>query len=205
MEQRHQKFTLFPKLPPELRDKIFLAALPMEPRLVPYAATDLPSLATVNRESRLVFLSIYTKCFLPADSATMKLLPYPISPYANLSIDTLFLFWDIRPSDRYPFPLTRWMTAEGIRGFKHVAVGLGLWISLRLHMLEFDGLESLTFVMGMTYPHEGLKKLRHEGHLFEINEKHESWEYNKSWWQDLNNEERRDLEGLKVTLAEVVD
>ncbi|KAF8853120.1 hypothetical protein BDZ45DRAFT_83806 [Acephala macrosclerotiorum] len=205
MEHSTPEFTLFPHLPTELRDKIWLLSLPTEPRLIPYAATDTPSIAAVNQESRLVFLSVYTKCFLPGSSSSMKLLPYPISPYANLSTDTLFLLWDVRPSDRYPYPLDKWMTPEAIVRIKHVAVGLGLWISLRLHMPEFAGLESLTFVMGMGHRHEKLKSLRHSGRLVEIDEQHDKWEHNKSWWEELNEDERRGWDSLKVALAEIVE
>ncbi len=72
-------------------------------------------------------------------------------------------------------------------------------------MLEFESVESLTFVMGMSHPHERLRRLRHSGHLVEINEKHVRWEHNKNWWLELNEDERRGWEGLKVTLAEIVE
>ncbi|KUJ23464.1 uncharacterized protein LY89DRAFT_777210 [Mollisia scopiformis] len=206
MESTYQNFTLFPHLPPELRDRICLLALPIQPRLIPYAATETPSLAYVNHESRLVFLSVYTKCFLTADCASMQVLPYPISPYANLSIDTLFLFWDIRPKDRYPFPSSKWMTPEGRRKLRHIAVGLGLWISLRGHMHEFAGLESLTFAMGMTLPHEKLRNLRNRGYLLEIDEKHYRWEEHKDFWEELKGGLEDFSEELKhMSLAEVVD
>lgn len=195
-------FPLFPNLPPELRDKIWLQSLPSEPRLIPYAATSTPSVATVNRESRVIFLSVYTKCFLPGRLASKRILPYPISLYANLSHDTLFLFLeDISSKFVCPFPLTEWMTTEGIRGLKHVAADMYMWKTLHLHISKINMVESLTYVLRMAELY-GMR----EGprYVVEINEQHRLWQKNGDWWVPFKKGHEKEYKSLRMTLAEVV-
>lgn len=59
-------------------------------------------------------------------------------------------------------------------------------------------------MMAITFRHVQLKQLRHEGHLYETNEKHEYWEYHKSWRKIMGIDEKKRYEGLKVSLAEIV-
>jgi hypothetical protein len=184
-------FHLFPNLPPELRDKIWLHALPSAPRLISYAATTTPSIATVNSESRAIFLSIYRKCFVP----DWRPLPYPISPYANLSLDILLINRDIQPN---PFPLSAWITAEGIQGLKHLAFPIVESFFFHNYITEFEKVESLTMAIVKAGK---LQEPRHQ-HFCMMDEQHALWETNYKWlW--LLQKSTKAFPSLRVGMAEV--
>ncbi|KAK6610470.1 hypothetical protein H4I96_02068 [Botrytis cinerea] len=95
MEKR--RFTLFPKLPIEMRDTIW--RLTLEPRLVEvrpkyeyrdvfYSTAPLPIVMTVCKDSERAVQSLYPKCFGSwLGPATIRF---------NFKIDTLYLDWKIQ-------------------------------------------------------------------------------------------------------------
>lgn len=193
-------FHLFPNLPPELRDKIWLHALPSEPRLIPYAASTTPSIATVNRESRMVFLSVYTKCFLPFELGGDKMLGYPISPYSNLSLDILLISRDIMLEHDDAFPMSDWMTVEGVQGLKHVAVCEEFWVDVHRHLSEHKNVETLAMLVTWISGAWG-EIVRNEGHLIELCEQQIG---NYGFWLEQRKERMtQEFKSLKVTVAEI--
>lgn len=107
-------FCLFPDLPPELRLIIWKFTLPTTGRIVPYFADEIPSAAFINRESRSVYLSFYSKCFL-AGSTSESENGYPFTLYANLSQDVFAVYW----MSTLVQNLMR-LTPQAIVGMRHV-------------------------------------------------------------------------------------
>lgn len=113
----------FPRLPPELRHEIWALTLPTTPQLIPYAASRMPVISKINRESRAMFLRSYTKTFLPARGKYEEILRYSMSLYANLSLDMLFFNFDLESAaGRYLYPTNVWSTSDAPQKLKHVAV-----------------------------------------------------------------------------------
>lgn len=164
-------FSLFPRLPPEIRCQIWIEALPQEPRIIPYAASETPGVATVNHESREVFLKVYTKCFLPGRMMSMFGQPsYQISQYANLSID-VFL-WG---RGYFPDKFKSQLSMDGFQGFKHIVVLSGTHGLRPFGVSQLTNLETISLLMADAKPGEKLKNIRHDSRLVKADEQDPRW------------------------------
>ncbi|KAF8853117.1 hypothetical protein BDZ45DRAFT_748848 [Acephala macrosclerotiorum] len=69
-------FYPFSAFPTELRLMIWTFTLPTASYLIPYTTDEILAAAYVNRESRSVYFTFYTKCFVAAPLRTTRWIPF---------------------------------------------------------------------------------------------------------------------------------
>jgi hypothetical protein len=158
---RRGTFELFPRLPLELRRKIWKETIRTTRRLLP--SKPIPELA-VCREARSVLLEIYQPCFkpLPTEEA---LLQYPTSLYANFELDIVLLDLELAGGEFWEHELWDFWVPEAILKIKHIAIKDTDWSDLgsvdrmnrqeglpdaRLTLFQLSGLKTLKLIL--TYP-----------------------------------------------------
>ncbi|KAH7418061.1 hypothetical protein BKA64DRAFT_187471 [Cadophora sp. MPI-SDFR-AT-0126] len=157
-------FHSFSFLPPELRIHIWEHAISQRPSLLPRAPIPSRALLTTCRESRSVFLSIFTLCFHPVMHQVMHLIKWPVSLYGNLKRDILYIDPEMDDLAVFDRELDEWLTpvARGRNGIKHAAIEKEYWRELdpanessmfdneqdqRLKLAGLEGLLKMTLVL----------------------------------------------------------
>ncbi|KUJ09941.1 uncharacterized protein LY89DRAFT_689835 [Mollisia scopiformis] len=143
--QSTESFPLFPNLPTELRDKIWLHTIDLRSHVLP--RPPITELA-VCHEARNVLLKVYRPCFRPVpqyreDDTGFGVMSKPgerwleiqgmgkrspRSPYANYETDVLYLAWAILyPIHQEEASLQKYFFQEAIDHVQHVFIRLNAW------------------------------------------------------------------------------
>lgn len=146
--QPTKTFSLFPNLPLELRDQIWLHTIDWRSHVLPR-----PPIAelAVCREARKVLLKIYRPCFRPVSARVKDDIGFgygtspgerwviiqgmgnssPRSPYANYETDVLHLYWAIYGGVHRGEPLQRFLFQDAIDNIQHVLILFNAWAPRR--------------------------------------------------------------------------
>ncbi|TVY93422.1 hypothetical protein LAWI1_G000999 [Lachnellula willkommii] len=141
-------FSLFPNLPTELRDKIWLHTVDQRSHVLP--RPPITELA-VCHEARRALLTVYRPCFRPVPRSRKDDIDFsvgtglgsrwveiqgmgkrsPRSPYANYDTDVLHLCWAIWYGIKQGEPLHKFLFPEAIENIHHVLISLHAWAPRR--------------------------------------------------------------------------
>lgn len=142
------QFTLFPNLPLELRDKIWLHTIDTRSHVLPRPPiTEL----SVCHEARKALLKVYRPCFRPVPRYRKDDIEFssgskpgsrfvaihgmgkrsPRSPYANYQTDILHLFWAILYGFQQGESLEKYLFQEAIENIQHVLIFVNHWANRR--------------------------------------------------------------------------
>jgi len=142
--QLTKSFPLFPNLPTELRDKIWVHTIDWRSHVLP--RPPITELA-VCHEARKALLKVYRPCFRPVpryrkDDTTFSVGSKPgerwvqiqgmgnrspRSPYANYETDVLHLYWAIWYGVHQGESLQKFLFQEAIENIQHVLISLNAW------------------------------------------------------------------------------
>jgi hypothetical protein len=143
-----ESFPLFPNLPTELRDKIWVHTIDWQSHVLP--RPPITELA-VCHEARKALLKVYRPCFRPVpkyrkDDTTFSVGSKPgkrwvqiqgmgnrspRSPYANYETDVLHLYWAIWYGVQQGESLQKFLFQEAIENIQHVLISLNAWAPRR--------------------------------------------------------------------------
>ncbi|KAG4437726.1 hypothetical protein IFR05_006809 [Cadophora sp. M221] len=113
-------FTLFPRLPTELRLKIWEHSIPQTKALLPRTYTA-DSCRSACRESRAVHTKTFTPFFAPS---ARSLFTHPISIYGNPALDDTLYLDDINTLTQ---GFREWIVPDRRAGITHLAVQDEMW------------------------------------------------------------------------------